>query len=120
ELQATRVTDILGEVGDGPKATLPEGSAAVDALVNERVSAIRESEQAMSAATKAAERHGEALREVALSAKHETHRSRVKERLKAPAPDLAQAAQELHEDVESRLEVVRADISDIDQDRRLV
>lgn len=120
ELQARRVTDILGEVGDGPKATLPEGSAAIDALVNERVSAIRESEQALSAATKAAERHGEALREVALSAKHETHRSRVKERLKAPAPDLAQAAEELHEDVESRLEVVRADLSDIDQDRRLV
>ena len=48
------------------------------------------------------------------------HRSRVKERLKAPAAELAVAADALYVDVDERLAVVRADLDEIEQDRRLV
>jgi hypothetical protein len=114
----------LSDVLDGPlpaqPAELPGSSAAIASLVEERLAGVRRAKAAVDAARSAAEAFAESLREVALSARHEAHRSRVKERLKASAADLTVAAETLQVDVEERLEVVRTTLSDIDQDRRLV
>lgn len=117
---AKRLQDALGEIPRGAPGVLPEGSAATEVLVGERVKALREAEHALDEATEVAEGHAESLRDVALSVRHEHHRSRVKERLKAPAGELLSVATGLHQDVEDRLVVVRREMEDIGQDRRLV
>ncbi|HYH98477.1 hypothetical protein, partial [Hyalangium sp.] len=118
--RSKRLRDVLGHLPEVPGALLPEDAASVDTLVEEWVRAVRASGDALEVARKEAARQAEAIREVAISATHEGHRSRVKERLKSPSEELAAVADELHRDVEERLEVVRSTLAEIDQDRRLV
>jgi hypothetical protein len=120
EQRVKRLQDALGALTEGDAAPLPEHPAAVDALVDARVRGVRSAMDDLDRARKAAETRSESLREVALSSRHEVHRSRVKERLKAPAQELELVADELHRDIEERLEVVRSALRDIDHDRRLV
>jgi hypothetical protein len=119
--RSKRLGDVLGdERPEVPGEILPDEAASVDHLVDVRVSAVKTSNEATERARREAARQAEALREVATSAAHEAHRSRVKERLKAPAHELADVADALHRDVEERLEVVRGTLAEIDQDRRLL
>lgn len=118
--RSKRLRDVVGDMPGVPSVALPEDAVGVDTLVEERVRAVRASSEATEEARREASRRAEALREVALSETHEGHRSRVKERLKAPAEELAAVAEDLHRDVEARLEVVRSTLAEIDQDRRLV
>ncbi len=111
---------MVGDLTQAAGAALPKDSRSVETLVEERVRAVKASSEATEKTRREAVRRAEALREVALSTAHEEHRSRVKERLKAPAEELAAVAEELHRDVEERVEVVRSTLSEIDQDRRLV
>jgi hypothetical protein len=119
--RSKRLGDVLGDdMPQAPGASLPDEAVSVDHLVDVRVNAVRASSESLEKAQREAARRAEALREVATSATHEAHRSRVKERLKAPAPELADVADELHRDLEERLEVVRSTLAEIDQDRRLL
>jgi hypothetical protein len=117
EQRRKRLVDQLGDVRDAAPCELGD---AVDALVDAGLLAIREATRLVTDARKEAERLAEALRSVATEPRHESHRSRVKERLKSAPDELAAASPELVADVESRLNVVRATLGEIDEDRRLV
>lgn len=117
EHRERRLVDQLGDARDVPPCELPD---AVDSIVDVRVHAVREALKLATEARKEAEQRAEELRAVSADPRHEAHRSRVKERLKAPAAELAAAAPVLAADVEARLEVVRTTLGEIDEDRRLV
>jgi hypothetical protein len=112
-----RLVDQLGDAGDAAPSELGDD---IDALVDARLLAVREASRLAADARNEAHQLAEALRSVATAPRHEAHRSRVKERLKAPPAELALVAAELVTDVESRLEIVHATLGEIDEDRRLV
>lgn len=115
-----RLRDVLGDILEVPSATLPDDVISVGSIIDIQVNAIKHATRTTADARREADRRAEAIREVATSATHEGHRSRVKERLKAPPHEFAAIADELHHDVEERLNVVRSTLAEIDQDRRLV
>lgn len=117
EHRKKRLTDVIGDAAGAIPAVLPE---AIDALLDARLSALKEATSRAQATRKEAEILAEALRDVATASTHESHRSRVKERLHAPAAELSVAAPELALDIETRLEVVRSSLAEIEEDRRLV
>ncbi len=120
ELLSNRLGDIVPpELCVGP-AELPESLETVAALVDSHVKEVQARDKALNSAQTLADERVEALREVALAPRHEKLQSRVKERLKGPLSDLTAHADELHGDVEVRLEVVRATLEEIDSDRRMV
>jgi hypothetical protein len=117
EQRGKRLTDQLGEAKDAAPCELGE---AVDSLVDTRLRSVREATRLTEEAQRESTQLAEALRSVATDPGHEAHKGRVKERLKSPPSELAAAAPELVADVETRLEVVRATLGEIDEDRRLV
>jgi hypothetical protein len=117
EQRRKRLVDQLGDARSAPPCELGD---AVDTLVDARLLAVRDATRLAFEARKDSENLAEVLRSVATDPQHDAHRSRVKERLKSPPEELARAAPELAADVESRLDVVRATLGEIDEDRRLV
>lgn len=117
EQRVRRLSDLLGDAQGQAPCELPE---AVDRLVDERLDAVRRAQRDLQETQELADAHAESLRGLAGDPRHEGHRSRVKERLKAPPSELAAAAPELARDVEARLEVVRSTLTEIDEDRRIV